>query len=33
MFSIAMAGKVTMEELKNMIFAYPSWGNDMKSMV
>lgn len=33
MFSIAMAGKVTMEDLKNMLFAYPSWGNDVKSMV
>ncbi len=33
MFSIAMAGKVTMEELKKMIFAYPTWGNDIKGMV
>lgn len=33
MFSIAMAGNVTMENLKNMLFAYPSWGNDVKSMV
>lgn len=32
MFSIAMAGKVTMEDLKKMIFVYPTWGNDMKSM-
>lgn len=33
LFSLAMAGNITVEKLKQMIFAYPTWGSDMKSMV
>lgn len=33
LFSLAMAGNITVEKLKQIIFAYPTWGNDMKSMV
>lgn len=33
LFVLAMCGKLTVEELKTMIFAYPTWGNDIKGMV
>ena len=33
LFVLAMCGKLTTEELKAMIFAYPTWGNDIKGMV
>lgn len=33
MFVMAMCGKITCKELKTMIFAYPTWGNDIKGMV
>src|SRR5690606_1977599 len=33
LFVIAMCGKLTCENIKAMIFAYPTWGNDIKGMV
>lgn len=33
LFVLAMCGKLTTDELKAMIFAYPTWGNDIKGMV
>ncbi len=33
LFSVAMCGQLTCEDLKAMIFAYPTWGNDIKGMV
>ncbi len=33
LFVLAMCGKLTPENLKAMIFAYPTWGNDIKGMV
>lgn len=33
LFVLAMCGKLTTEYLKAMIFAYPTWGNDIKGMV
>jgi len=33
LFVLAMCGKLTTENLKQMIFAYPTWGNDIKGMV
>lgn len=32
-FVLAMCGKLTCKELKTMIYAYPTWGNDIKGMV
>lgn len=33
LFVLAMCGKLTTEAIKSMIFAYPTWGNDIKGMV
>lgn len=33
LFVLAMCGKLTTDQLKAMIFAYPTWGNDIKGMV
>jgi glutathione reductase (NADPH) len=33
LFVLAMCGKLRCEDLKAMIFAYPTWGNDIKGMV
>lgn len=33
LFVLALCGKLTPENLKAMIFAYPTWGNDIKGMV
>ncbi len=33
LFVLAMCGKLTTDKLKAMIFAYPTWGNDIKGMV
>lgn len=33
LFVLAMCGKLTTESIKAMIFAYPTWGNDIKGMV
>ncbi|MBT0607210.1 dihydrolipoyl dehydrogenase family protein [Aequorivita echinoideorum] len=33
LFVLAMCGKLTCENIKEMIFAYPTWGNDIKGMV
>ncbi|WP_197055445.1 dihydrolipoyl dehydrogenase family protein [Gillisia sp. Hel_I_29] len=33
MFVMAMCGKLTTKELKNMIYAYPTWGSDIKGML
>ena len=33
LFVLAMCGKLTTNQLKAMIFAYPTWGNDIKGMV
>ncbi|WP_026451766.1 dihydrolipoyl dehydrogenase family protein [Aequorivita capsosiphonis] len=33
LFVLAMCGKLTCENIKAMIFAYPTWGNDIKGMV
>lgn len=33
LFTVAMCGQLTCEDLKAMIFAYPTWGNDIKGMV
>ncbi|WP_203294779.1 dihydrolipoyl dehydrogenase family protein [Luteirhabdus pelagi] len=33
LFVLAMCGKLECQHLKAMIFAYPTWGNDIKGMV
>ena len=33
LFSMAMAGNLTCDIVRKMIFAYPTWGNDVKSML
>jgi glutathione reductase (NADPH) len=33
LFVLAMCGKLTTKDLKQMIFAYPTFGNDIKGMV
>jgi len=33
LFVMAICGKLTRYDLKKMIFAYPTWGNDIKGMV
>ncbi|GEQ85069.1 hypothetical protein ULMS_05770 [Patiriisocius marinistellae] len=33
LFVLAMCGKLQPDDLKQMIFAYPTWGNDIKGMV
>jgi len=33
LFVLAMCGKLTCKDIKAMIFAYPTWGNDIKGMV
>ena len=33
LFVLAICGKLTTENIKAMIFAYPTWGNDIKGMV
>lgn len=33
LFALAMANNLTIKDIKNTIFAYPTWGRDMKSMV
>lgn len=33
LFVLAMCGKLTTDDIKAMIFAYPTWGNDIKGMV
>ena len=33
LFVLALCGKLTTDNLKAMIFAYPTWGNDIKGMV
>ena len=33
LFSMAMSGNLTCEIVRKMIFAYPTWGNDIKSML
>jgi glutathione reductase (NADPH) len=33
LFSMAMFAKIDHQELKKIIFTYPSWGNDIKGMV
>lgn len=33
LFSMAMAGNLTSEIVRKMIFVYPTWGNDIKSML
>ena len=33
LFVLAMCGKLKVEDLKQMVFAYPTWGNDIKGMV
>ncbi|MGY5845797.1 dihydrolipoyl dehydrogenase family protein [Salegentibacter sp. HM20] len=33
MFVMIMCGKLNCEDVKKMIFAYPSWGNDIKGML
>jgi len=33
LFVLAMCGKLKVADLKEMIFAYPTWGNDIKGMV
>ncbi|MCX7550070.1 dihydrolipoyl dehydrogenase family protein [Xanthomarina sp. F2636L] len=33
LFSMAMHQKMTTNDIKNMIFTYPSWGSDIKSMI
>ncbi|MBK5247801.1 MAG: NAD(P)/FAD-dependent oxidoreductase, partial [Peptostreptococcaceae bacterium] len=32
-FTLAMTEKIPAKNLKNLIFAYPTWGNDIKGMV
>lgn len=33
LFSLAMSEKIPAKNLKNLIFAYPTWGNDVKGML
>lgn len=33
LFAMAMANNLKVEDIKNTIFAYPTWGNDIKSML
>ena len=33
LFSLAMSEKIPAKNLKNLIFTYPAWGNDIKGMV
>ncbi|MFZ0489928.1 MAG: FAD-dependent oxidoreductase, partial [Salegentibacter sp.] len=33
LFAMAMAGKLNCEEVKKMIFTYPTWSSDIKSML
>ena len=33
MFVMVMCGKLNCEDVKKMIFAYPTWGNDIKGML
>src|SRR5690606_41125181 len=33
LFVLVMCGKLTCGNIKQMIFAYPTWGNDIKGMV
>lgn len=33
LYALAMANNLTVEDIKNTIFAYPTWGNDIKSML
>ena len=33
MFTLAINQQLTISELKNMVFAYPTWGNDIKGML
>ena len=33
MFVMAMCGKLDVKTLKSMVFTYPSWSNDIKSMI
>lgn len=33
LFSMAIQQKITIDEIKNIIFTYPSWGSDIKSMI
>ncbi len=33
LFVLAMCAKLTTENIKEMIFAYPTWGNDIRGMV
>lgn len=33
LFALAMANNVTTKDLKNTIFAYPTWGNDINAMI
>ena len=32
-FTMAINNKMTDRDIKSTIFSYPSWGNDIKSMV
>jgi glutathione reductase (NADPH) len=33
LFTLAMNSKTDVKQLKKMLFAYPTWGNDIKGMV
>lgn len=33
LFTLAINQQMTISEIKNMVFAYPTWGSDMKSML
>lgn len=33
LFVFALCGKITVSQLKSMIFAYPTWGNEIKGML
>jgi len=33
LFTLAINNKVSIEDFKNMIFAYPTWGNDIQAML
>ncbi len=33
LFAVIIQKKITVDEVKNMVFTYPSWSNDIKSMV
>lgn len=33
MFAMAMCGKLTCSDVKQMIYAYPTWGSDIKGMI